>query len=541
MYCCEVLAKSLVKCGIGTMFGVIGEGNLAFVEAYHRDKSTEYVGMSNEGRAVEAAAGLAQTSGNVGSATVTHGPGLTNTVTALTEATRAGIPLILIAADTSRNDEYHAQNIDQKSVVEPTGAGFRQVNTAENVAERVENAIEAAIRERRPIVLNIPSELQWKEVEYLERRVVIEDAQRIRPDTEVLEHAASVIISARRPLVLVGRGVADNGSKSSMVALARRIGAPIATTLGAKDLFYGEPEDVGIFGSLSDRRTMEVISSCDCIIAVGASLNPYTTVKGALLAGKRTIQVDIDPLGAARYPNSAVRVICDGNVFVEEMLSLIEVACIEPSRFASYIVTECKYEQYDAADLNDAGRAKKCNIETALRVINDRFDSERTVVCDGGRFLGAACSYLNVRYPGKLVMSTAFGGIGLGLGTAIGACYGSRDRSVMLVTGDGGYVLGGWSDLTTVVNNQLNLCVVVLNDGAYGAEHVQLLGRGVKPDISEFKWPEFADVADAMGVKGVKVRNVEELVSGVNAIASMAGPRLIDIKLDPYEVPDLGH
>ena len=122
--------------------------------------------MSNEAGGVLAANGYARTSGRLGVATVTHGPALTNTVTALVESVRDHTPLLLLAGDTAVVDRENLQNISQRDVVMPTGAGFEQVRAPETVAEDLARAIRRAVLERRPVVLNVPVEFQWQQVEY---------------------------------------------------------------------------------------------------------------------------------------------------------------------------------------------------------------------------------------------------------------------------------------------------------------------------------------------------------------------------------------
>jgi thiamine pyrophosphate-dependent acetolactate synthase large subunit-like protein len=123
--------------------------------------------------------------------------------------------------------------------------------------------------------------------------------------------------------------------------------------------------------------------------------------------------------------------------------------------------------------------------------------------------------------------------VGLGLGSAIGAATAHPGRPTVLLAGDGGFMMGGWSELNTAVRLGLDLIVVVYNDGSYGAEHIQFHNKGMDPGLSLHEWPDFARVAEAFGCTGVTVDSLDDLGPLADAIAQRDRPLLIDVKLDP--------
>jgi thiamine pyrophosphate-dependent acetolactate synthase large subunit-like protein len=130
-----------------------------------------------------------------------------------------------------------------------------------------------------------------------------------------------------------------------------------------------------------------------------------------------------------------------------------------------------------------------------------------------------------------------FGSIGLGLQEAIGASLAAPDRPVVLFTGDGGFMMGGINEFNTAVRLRQDLIVIVANDSAYGAEHIQFLDRKMDPGLSQFDWPSFAEAANALGGRGVAVDSTESLEVAIAAIESRDAPLLIELRLDPHEVP----
>jgi thiamine pyrophosphate-dependent acetolactate synthase large subunit-like protein len=192
--------------GVDTLFGLAGDGNLFFIDYFIREKLGTYVAAAHEAGAVLMAGGYANVSGRVGVATVTHGPALTNTVTALVENVRSRTPIVLIAGDTTSGEKENLQDIDQQPIVLPTGAGFEQVRSPETVADDLAMAMRRALTERRPLVLNVPVEYQWADIDYRPAPLRSAGPQALAPDPAVLDQAMGILAYARRPIVLAGRG-----------------------------------------------------------------------------------------------------------------------------------------------------------------------------------------------------------------------------------------------------------------------------------------------------------------------------------------------
>jgi thiamine pyrophosphate-dependent acetolactate synthase large subunit-like protein len=531
----EAIAKALAEQGITTIFGVLGDANLYMMDSFERTAGGRFYSMSNEEGAVLAANGYARTSGQLGVATVTHGPALTNTITALVESVKDHTPVLLVAGDTAVVDRENFQKIPQRDVVLPSGAGFEQVRAPETVAEDVAVAVRRALLERRPIVLNVPVEFQWAEVEYTPNRVRWVRPQAVVPDPAALDEAVGIVASAKRPLVLAGQGAADPDAKAALVRLAHRIGAPLATTLRARDLFRGDPHNIGIAGTLSHEVAMDVIAQADCVIAFGASLNKWTTAEGSGLDGKKVVHVDIDRAAIERFSGVHVGVVGDVVPVAEAFVSLLDEAEIKPTGFASPQLAE-RLTNRDEHAFKDTSTDTDVDIRTAMLKIEEAFPTDRTLVHDGGRFIFNAFKLLHAPEPRAYVHTVNYGSIGLGMGNAVGAWFGAPGRPVLLVTGDGGFMLGGLAEFNSAVRHKVDLVVVLFNDAAYGAEHIQFRNKFMDPTISTFDWPDFGPVATALGGQGFTVHNLAELDEALAAIENRDRPILIDIKIDPDKV-----
>ncbi len=530
------IAQALVDNGVDTMFGLIGDGNLFMVDRWVKDHdTTRWIATAHEAGAVLAANAYGAFTGSVGVATITHGPALTNAATALVEGVKARTPILLVAGDTAVIDKTNLQNIPQRELVVATGAGFEQMRSAATAVEDVAVAYRRAFHERRPVVLNMPSEIQWDDVDYLHADFGPLERQAIHPDPRALDRAVGIIATSRRPIVVAGRGAISDEARSALIALADRLGAPLATTLKAKDLFRGERHDLGIFGTLSHPVTVGTILAADCIIAFGAGLNRWTAANGGYLAGKRVVHVDTDPERPGQHYRADAGIVGDAAAVAQAIIGYLDEAGIDPTGFRTDELAG-ELAAVRADDHTDLSTAQTVDIRRAMLVFDDAVPHERVVVFDGGRFVLDAFTLFRVPRPGSFLTTVNFGSIGLGMGSAIGAAVARPDQPVLHVAGDGGFMLGGLTEFSTAVRNHLDIITVVFNDDSYGAEHIQYTAHGLDPSLSIHHWPDLAPVADALGGHGVTIRSPADLQAIPQIIANRTVPLLFDVKIDPNHV-----
>ena len=533
MYVYEALAQALYDNDIHEMFGVVGDANLFIIDSFHNAARGRYVPTSSEAGAVMAAFGYAQVSGRLGAATVTHGPGLTNTVTALVEAQRGRVPLLVLAGDTPMSKRDHIQDIDQRAIAAAAGAHFQQVRSAASAVADIAEAVRLAWTQSAPVVVNVPIDIQWETVDYQPILGTAIAPSTVSADQNAIEEAVGVIASADRPLVLAGRGARSADATTAVVQLAERLGAPVATTLRGKDLFTEIPGNIGIFGTLSDEAALDVIGQADCVIAFGAGLNEWTTAEGALLDGKRVVHVDVDRTRLNRFTHVTVAVAADAASAARDFIRLLDEAEIAPSTFIDRATHRIAAR---TADPTDRGTDDTVDIHTALSLVDRIVPGDRVVVTDNGRFIKHAFVALHVEHPSRYAHAVNFGSIGLGMATALGASYAAPDSPVLLACGDGGFAEGGLSELVTAVMQRRNMIVLLLNDGAYGAEYVHLANHGMDPACTTFDWPDFGPIASAIGAQATTVRNKKELEDALEKVDFAAGPILLDVRIDPQRV-----
>jgi acetolactate synthase-1/2/3 large subunit len=531
-YAYQSIARATYEHGVDTMFGLMGDANLFMVDSFVRDYGGRFIPAAHEGSSVLMALAYAHVSGKVGVATVTHGPALTNCMTALTEAARGHMPMVVLAGDTPVDNPRHLQSIDQREVVKATGAGFEQLRTPETVGKDVARAFYRAQVERRPIVLNMPADFMWQEVTHDVQVLDVFTAPGGVAQGEILDNAIGMIASARRPLILAGGGAV--GARDQLIQLADRLEAPLATTLKAKGLFNDHPYNIDIFGTLSTPAAYDLIAQSDCIVCFGTALHDFTTDRGKLMKDKRIVQIDVEPtaIGGGLHPDAAL--VADASLTAETILYWLNEAEIPSSGFT---------RDLDIATLttHPAGAKRTSdgfvNYVHALERLEDALPKDRVLVTDGGRFMTEVWCRLSVPNPQSFVCTVNFGAIGLGLQEAAGAGLAAPDRPVVLFSGDGGFMMGGINEFNTAVRLGLDLIVIVANDSAYGAEHIQFIDRKMDPSLTEFHWPSFAEIAKSLGGEGIEVHSDAELETALVALKNRKGPFLIELRLDPHDVP----
>lgn len=528
----QSLARAVLDHGVGTMFGLMGDANLFMVDHYVRQGGGTFVPVAHEGSAVLMALAWSHVTGRIGVATITHGPALTNCVTALTEGARGHIPMVLMAGDTPVMNPQNVQNIDQREVVKVTGAGFEQLRAPETVCHDVAHAFYRARVEKRPIVLNMPSDFMWQETRHRKTLFPAFSTPAFVPEGDDLDAAIGMIASARRPIVLAGAGAA--GARDRIIRLADRLQAPLATTLKAKGLFNDHPYNLDIVGTLSTPATYEAIAKSDCIVCFGASLHQYTTDKGKLMKGKRVVQVNNEPTEVAKNYHPDAALIADAGLTADNIVHWLDEAEIAPSGFT---------RELDMAVLTlhppgrKGSRPGTVNFIQALERLEAALPKARILTTDGGRFMTEVWCRISAPDPASFIVTANFGSIGLGVQAAIGAALADSSRPVVLFTGDGGFMMGGVNEFNTAVRLGLDLIVVVANDSAYGAEHIQFIDRAMDPGLTMFDWPSFATVATALGGQGIEVASEADLARALAAIPNRDRPLLIELKLDPEDVP----
>jgi acetolactate synthase-1/2/3 large subunit len=532
----NAVADAIHAEGVTAAFGLLGEGNIAVVERLAASGSVAWFAARREDAAVCMADGFARRSGTVGFATITHGPGVTNALTAITEASKAGTALVVLAGDTGREDFTHPQATEERAFLEPTGAGVHEVRSAATAVEDVAIAFGRARCERRPIVLILPTDLAeetytGREPRTIQARRGEAVEQRTTPDEAALNAAVELVRAAKRPVILAGRGAVASTARDELVSLADEIGALLATTLLTRGLFAGHPWNVGAAGGFGDGPANELLPGADLVLAFGSSLSEFTTKEMKLLQRARVVQFDIDPTPAGPSRERVQRVVGDARASASALRARLHTTAGSAQGYRTDDVRELMSRQADGDELVDESGPAGLDPRAVARELDSLLPVDRTVVVDLGYFTVEACKYVAVEEPRRFVFPLNFGSIGLALATAAGASLVERSAPTVAIVGDGG-LMTAIGELETIRRYRLPVVVVVFNDSAYGIEYHALRVRNTDPSLARFDDVDFAAVARGFGVDAATVRTISELRAAFASRGDTQGPYLIDAKID---------
>jgi thiamine pyrophosphate-dependent acetolactate synthase large subunit-like protein len=535
----EAVGDALGAEDVERIFGVMGETNMFFVHRAVTEHGVKLVSSVREDGGVMMADAWARLTGRTGVATVTCGPALTNSLTALTEAVKVGTPLVLLTGDVSVVDWWHPQSFDIKAGVLATGAGYQRVRAPQTAPEDLAIAFRRAVDEQRPIVFDLPGELQFLDCpapEPVPRLRV--PPQLLRPDPDAVRRAADVLERAERPVIIAGRGAVH--ARDALTALAERTGALLASSLRARRLFAGDPFDVGISGGYATTIARRLLADADCALVVGASLNTWTAgieqvygpAQRLIPAEATIIHADISPRAPGGQTRADQGLLGDAEQVARALLEELERRGHSAAGFRTDDV-RAELAAFDpAAELVDRSTGNGLDLSLALARLNEVLPKARVVASDAGHFTSEGVRYVDVADTHSYVHAVGFGGVGLGLAAAIGAAYARPDLTPVAIVGDGGLTMS-LAELDTIRRERLDIVVLVVNDGAYGAEYHNFRFMGLPPDLSLFDRPDYAAIARAFGGQGVTIDSLTAIDELRPLVDPPRGLVLVDVHTDP--------
>ena len=525
------MAETLARLGHRTLFGLLGSGNFKFADHLVRHCGGRHVWVRHEAAAVVAADAYAQATHGLGLATAHQGPGFTNTLTALTQAVKERTPLLLVVGETARG-KHVSQTIDVEGTARALGAGVERVGGGATVVADVARAAARAQRERIPVVLPLPIDLQEEPGERAEPAPAGPlNAPRTRPAAADIAAAADLVERSARPLVLAGRGAVLARARGSLEALGERIGALYATSLVGNGLFAGNPRSLGVCGGFSTLRAERLVPEADLVLAFGASLNQWTTMHGRMLGDTAVVQCDEDPAAIGAHHPVRLGLASDAAEGAEALLEELERrghrSAGEWGDLEPHVAAE-EFEEQPGDGTIDPRR---------LVVELDRLlPAERAVTYDGGHFHWFPTAYLSVPDADAFVPAQGFQSVGLGLGSAIGTAVAidptdpARARAARRRRGDDEPRRAGLAR----PRSGLPVLVAIFNDAAYGAEVHHFGPLGLPTELVEFGDRDFAAVASALGARAATVRAPEDLAAPVGEwLGALDGPLVLDCKVNP--------
>ena len=530
----QAIPELLRQSGVSTVFGVLGNSNVAWIGAGVRSRALCLVKTRHEETAVSAAAAFSRVTGGLGVCGATRGPGFANSINPLISAVYYHAPLLMIVGESPASGEPTSQDIDQRGLCATIGAGFHHAARADELEARFWEAIEAVRFNGLPQVLSIGDGV-------LEAEVTVAPAAPAHPTPVVppadrIRAAVDALAGAHRPLLLAGKGALLADCRSELERLGELTGARLGTTINVNRFFSGHPHDLGLVGQSAPAITKALMREADVVLGVGASLNGFTLERGLLFGNATMIQCEVDParegiasseglasgdwLFLAGDARATVQALIDE--WLERGLGAATFEGDPPPTF------ETLAQAIEAPDIgHDPSRG--IDLRRLYREVSRRLPADRIVITDAGRSRATMAALVDTRDARSWLDSRGYGSVGLGLGYAIGAAAAAPDRRVVLFTGDVGFMMSS-HDLDAMRLNDLDLTIVIRNDQQFGAELKYLAAAGLPPDIARQDLPDVPALARALGGDGVVIHDLSELRDDH---LDRPGLFVIDARIDP--------
>ena len=530
------VARAIADLGARRCFGLVGGANFK-VTLGLTDLGVEFIAARHEGGAVSMADVAARLTRDLTVASVTAGPGLTNAITGIGEAAKSDTPLLVLAGDVVRGDTRSAFAFHQAELVHAVGGIWRQIADPLTAYEDAWQAGSLALLERRPVVLSLPLDVQ-------ELKVAVQMGSKHAPiarpppvDAGRLGELVATLRAAKKPLILAGHGAVVADAEALLIELADRTGALLATSVQAHGMFSGHLWNLGIAGGFSSPATAELMAQSDMIMAFGMSLNMWTTKKGRLISdAAQLVQIDVERGRIGVHRPVDLELEGDAAAVATAVLAALGddlPGWRTPEVAAIMIAKSNRNFAYD--DTSDAGHIDP---RTLSKAVDDILPKQRSIVVDGGHFVGWVARYLSVPDTRGWCIPIAFQSIGLGLAGAIGAAVVQPDRLTVLAVGDGGFLMA-IAELETAVRLNRRLCIFIYNDSAYSAEVHHFVPEGYSAAMAQFPVTDFAAIARGYGADGVVVRTLQDLAPLQRWVADGAqGVFIVDGRINPALVAD---
>lgn len=539
----EALARSVAAFEPGLMLGMGGFQLLPFYDAARRLGLPHHL-INDERAAIFAADAYAKATGRVGVVDATLGPGATNLVTGLVESLNAGVPIVAIVGDTHRDHSWKnmTQESRQVDILRPAVKELLDVTTPLRVPELVKRAFAIATSGRPgPVVINIPESVTHAEWEYDEAEFEVNGAfasipaYRTRPDSDSVLRASRLVASAERPVILAGGGIHLSRAWAELTAFADALNIPVAHTMTGKGAVSDtNPLSAGLFGRY-DRIANSTIEQSDLVITIGCKLGEIATKRYTVPpANARVIQIDsvaeeigrtreieLGLWGDARETLVALLEVLDGQAAEIRQRNAAYAATI-PEKMAAWKTSVRARLESDEVPINMA---------RALNEINEILPADGYLIADGGFAAHWGALLFDAKQAGRQFLpDRGFASIGYGLPGAIGASLASPDKPVLAITGDGGFnmMLG---ELETARRLKTNATIMVVNNAASGyikaLQHLMYGEEGYH--ASDLEETNFADIARAMGVHGVRVENPDFFGDSLRECLATPGISVLDV------------
>ncbi len=537
----EILVEALLHEGVEAIFGYPGGAVLHIYDELWRvrDRLPHYLVRHEQG-AVHMAEGYARSSGRVGVALVTSGPGATNAITGIANAYLDSTPIVVITGQVPTpligTDAF--QEVDTVGITRPCVKHNYLVRDVRDLAAVVHEAFHLASTGRPgPVVIDIPKDVSAantssSSLEHISFPCV---ELRHRPESEAVTRAVTEILRAERPVLYVGGGIVSSGAAEELRGFAEALQLPVTPTLMGLGAFpSGHLLSLGMLGMHGNYAANMAVAESDLLIAVGVRFDDRVTGKLATFAPHaRVIHIDIDEANIGKNRAPDISLTADAR---EALVALTAAAAArEPLEIESSISCREKWWERIHAwqreqPLRFSGSSEQIKPQHVIRELFRLTDGEALIVTDVGQHQMWAAQFYPFKRSRQWITSGGLGAMGFGVPAAIGAQLAKRDQLVVAVVGDGGFQMTN-QELAVAVQYDLPVKVLIMNNGYLGMvrQWQEMFYDRTYSEVDLSVSPDFVKLAEAYGAFGRRATRPDELADVLAEGLAHKGVAVLDL------------
>ncbi|MGG3890839.1 biosynthetic-type acetolactate synthase large subunit [Metabacillus fastidiosus] len=532
----EILLRSLLLEGVDCVFGYPGGSVLYIYDAMHGNKDFRHLLTRHEQGAIHAADGYARATGKTGVCIATSGPGATNLITGIATAYTDSVPLVIITGNvpTSVIGTDAFQEADIIGITMPITKHSYQVRDVKDLSTVIREAFHIASTGRKgPVLIDIPKDVSADKTTFIypEEINIRGYHSTIEPNRQQVEKLLEAVEEAKRPVILAGAGVVHSGAHYELVEFVNKTKIPVATTLlgldgfpSAHNLWIGMP---GMHGTYTANTA---IQNCDLLISIGARFDDRVTMKLKGFAPHAKIaHIDIDPAEIGK--NIKTQIPCVGDI--KSVLTLAN-SLAKPAQSEAWIEQISENKKKFPLKYKDDDQVLKP--QYVIEMIHETTKGEAIITTDVGQHQMWAAQFYKFNHPRSLITSGGLGTMGFGFPSAIGAQIGHPDRLVISINGDGGMQMCA-QELAICAIHNIPVKVVIINNQVLGMvrQWQEIIYEERYSEIDLAGSPDFVQLAEAYGVKGLRAQTKEEAQRVWKEALETPGPVVIDFVVPKSE------
>jgi acetolactate synthase-1/2/3 large subunit len=530
----QILRILLERQGIEVVAGIPGGAILPFYDELHsaeQQNTIRHVLARHEQGAGFIAQGMARVTGRAAVCIATSGPGATNLLTAIADARLDSVPLVAITGQVPQSligtDAF--QEVDMYGLTVPITKHNFLVRRVEELLEIVPLAFTIAESGRPgPVAIDVPKDVLNAKMPVEEWPAPGGRTPTARCSDEKIDELARLIAAARHPVLYLGGGVVAAGAADDARSLAERISSPVVATLMALGAMpAGHPLFMGMLGMHGARGTNLLLEEADFVFAIGARFDDRATGKVAEFCPRATIaHIDIDPAEIGKIKQPFLGLVGDVSEILPRLLKRLE-SQQRPDWLRRAAELKNAYPIQSDVSRNDF-----LHPVNLCRALGEFLPDDAIITTDVGQHQMWVAQAYPFRAPRTLLTSGGLGTMGFGLPAAIGAALAAQGRQVVCVSGDGS-ILMNVQELATLAELELPVAVIIFNNGHLGlVRQQQELFYQQHYSASRFHAaPDFAALAEAFGVRGVRIDPTGDARAQLHAALSAGGPCVIDVPI----------